>query len=72
MIGFIDQRPHLPNPPRAALGLPSTLTPTWRELPRSAWVLARAFSPRRGQHRLGQAREPGRIYLHGASNRKVP
>ena len=43
----VDQRPHAPNPPRAGLVLPATLTPTWRELPRCGWVLARAFSPRR-------------------------
>ena len=48
----VDQRPHAPNPPRAGLVLPATLTPTWRELPRSGWVLARAFSPRRGNTAL--------------------
>ena len=44
----VDQRPHAGNPPRAGLVLPATLTRTWRELPRCGWVLARAFSPRRG------------------------
>lgn len=51
----VDRRPPPPSTAQAVLVLPGTLTPTWWQLPRLGWVLARAFSPHRGNALLAAA-----------------